>query len=208
MSVTSRLFTCETMPPSPSPTEVQPGARHLPVLPVHQVVDEELRAAIEQLRQGLGPVDGGEGVELFDRDPGQLRRCLVTRCSCAASSCSAANSSLRAACHSCSVATFIRPPLYSTPSLLKPSVLEAQNGQGERTVARLARRAQKQHRLVVPKRSCLDVVLMTVAPTVPGTIAMPYSISAENPNMPTALSPSPGTNRAGRGCRCRANRPR
>ncbi|MER9867125.1 hypothetical protein NKJ35_07900 [Mesorhizobium sp. M0136] len=27
---------------------------------------------------------------------------------------------------------------------------------------------------------------MTVAPTAPGTIAMPYSISAENPNMPNS----------------------
>src|SRR3954447_2154156 len=38
----------------------------------HEVVDEELRAAVEQVRQGLRPLVGLEAVLLLDLHPGQL----------------------------------------------------------------------------------------------------------------------------------------
>jgi hypothetical protein len=47
-------------------------ARTRPVLPEHEVVDEQLRASFEQLGQRLRPVLGREPVLLLDRDPRQL----------------------------------------------------------------------------------------------------------------------------------------
>jgi hypothetical protein len=41
----------------------------LEIRPVHDVVSEQLRAAIEQLRESLLPGVGGELVLLLDRDP-------------------------------------------------------------------------------------------------------------------------------------------
>jgi hypothetical protein len=38
----------------------------------HEVVDQELRAAVEELGQGPRPFVGVEQVLLLDRDPGQL----------------------------------------------------------------------------------------------------------------------------------------
>jgi hypothetical protein len=57
--------------------EGAPGAsRVLLVDPIpeadHEVVDEQLGAAVEEVRQGLGPVLGLEAVVLLDWNPGQL----------------------------------------------------------------------------------------------------------------------------------------
>src|SRR6266480_4094232 len=47
-------------------------ARNRPVLPEHQVVDEQLRPLLEQLGQRLRPALGREPVLLLDPDPWQL----------------------------------------------------------------------------------------------------------------------------------------
>jgi len=52
-------------------------ARNRPVLPEHQVVDEQPRAPVEQLGQRLRPVLGREAVLLLDRDPRQLAPLLL-----------------------------------------------------------------------------------------------------------------------------------
>src|SRR5438105_4556346 len=48
-----------------------------PVLPEHQVVDEQLRAPLEQLGQRFWPVLGLEPVLLLDRNPRQLAPMLL-----------------------------------------------------------------------------------------------------------------------------------
>src|SRR3954453_3204978 len=47
-------------------------ASRLPVRTEHEVVDDQLRAAVKHLRQRLGPVLGLERVLLLDRHPGKL----------------------------------------------------------------------------------------------------------------------------------------
>jgi hypothetical protein len=49
-----------------------PDAAGVPVGAEHEVVDEQLRASVEELREGLGPVVGLERVRLVDSHPWQL----------------------------------------------------------------------------------------------------------------------------------------
>src|SRR4029450_4707434 len=52
-------------------------ARNRPLFPEHQVVDEQLRAPLEQLGQRLRPFLAREPVLLLDRDPRQLAPLLL-----------------------------------------------------------------------------------------------------------------------------------
>ncbi len=60
------------MPLSPSGERRASGARHLPLLPEHQVIDEQPRASFEELGQRLRPVLSRQAVLLLDGDPRQL----------------------------------------------------------------------------------------------------------------------------------------
>ena len=48
------------------------GAAGLVIRPEHEVIDQELRAAPEEIRQAGAPLLGLEFVALLDPDPGQL----------------------------------------------------------------------------------------------------------------------------------------
>jgi hypothetical protein len=56
----------------PSAIDEQVGAGGLVARPEHEVVDEQLGAAVEELRQGLRAVVGVEAVLLLDPQPRQL----------------------------------------------------------------------------------------------------------------------------------------
>src|SRR6266498_2054766 len=64
---------------APQPIGERGAARagNRPVLPEHQVVDEQLRAPLEQLGQRLRPVLAREPVLLLDPDPRQLPPLLL-----------------------------------------------------------------------------------------------------------------------------------
>ena len=57
---------------SVSAIEEQTGQPAVPGRPEHEVVDEQLGAAVEEIGEGLRAVLGLEPVVLLDRDPGQL----------------------------------------------------------------------------------------------------------------------------------------
>ena len=95
----------------------------------HEVVDEQLRATVEQLRERLGPVGGLEAVVLLDRHPGKLpalpRQLLVA----AGELFSSASSSSRAACHSSCVPALAASPVVNFLELRDPRG-EARPGAG------------------------------------------------------------------------------
>ena len=66
----------------------------------HEVVDEQLRASVEELGQRLGPVVCLEAVLLLDRHPGRSRRFFVSSSLRRVISFSSASSLSRSACHS------------------------------------------------------------------------------------------------------------
>ena len=61
----SRAFRCTTFGSRLSAIELHAGAEH-------EVVDQELRAPVEQLRQRLGPLLGFEAVLVLDGHPGEV----------------------------------------------------------------------------------------------------------------------------------------
>jgi hypothetical protein len=69
--VTSRAFRCGTTPLTASAIDEQ-VVPSLVARAEHEVVDHEMRAAVEQLRQRACAVVGVELVLLLDSGPGQL----------------------------------------------------------------------------------------------------------------------------------------
>ena len=87
---------------------MHPGQGGRIAWPEHDVVDQQLRAPVEQFGQRLGALLGVERVLLLDRHPRQLGALLGDLLIEVASSCSRFSSSARAASYSSCVPTLWR----------------------------------------------------------------------------------------------------
>ena len=108
----------------------QPSAGLRVVRAEHEVVDEQLRAPVEQLGQGLRPLVRLEVVLLLDRHPGSSCRCRASSSLRRVSSFSRSSSSTRAASHSSRVPTVWLRHRARLPSPQSESVREAEVPEG------------------------------------------------------------------------------